>query len=46
MKSSTRPVALALAFVLTISMLVGIDHLAQTEGAAPAAMAQASAPRA
>lgn len=45
MKTTARPAALALAFVLTLSMLIGIDQLAQTE-AVPAAMAQASAPRA
>ena len=45
MKTTHRPAALALAFVLTLSTLIGIDQLAQIE-AAPATMAQASAPRA
>lgn len=45
MKTTSRPAAFVLAFVLTLSMLIGIDQLAQTE-AAPATMAQASAPRA
>lgn len=45
MKTTYSPVALTLAFVLTLSTLIGIDHLAQTD-VAPAAMAQASAPRA
>ncbi len=45
MKTTHSPIALTLAFVLTLSTLIGIDRLAQTE-AAPATMAQASAPRA
>lgn len=45
MKTSPQPAALALAFVMTLAMLLGIEQLAHVE-TAPAAMAQASAPHA
>ncbi len=45
MKTTHSAAALALSFVLTLTMLIGIDQLAQTD-APPATMAQASAPRA
>ncbi len=45
MKTTTPTAAFVLSIVLTLSILIGIDHLAQTE-AGPATVAQASAPRA
>jgi len=45
MNRSNRLLSLAVAFALTLSMLAGIDQLAQSD-AAPAALAQASAHRA
>ncbi|MDE2613709.1 MAG: hypothetical protein KGL78_09730 [Burkholderiales bacterium] len=45
MKTTHRMLSLALAALLTLGVLSGIDHLAQFD-AAPSALAQASQPRA